>query len=73
MVFEYFNIAWPRAEGVPWYQDWAVLLMTGIIGVLGVLAYLLVRTKVLAAEDRLAADPTSVDWSATESGREESQ
>ena len=63
VVFEYFNIAWPRAEGVPWYQDWAVFVMTGIVGVLGVAAYLIVRPKVLAAEDRLVADPTSVDWS----------
>jgi amino acid transporter len=62
VVFEYFNIAWPRAEGVPWYQDWAVFLMTGIVGVLGVLAYMTVRTKVLVAEDRLDADPTSVHW-----------
>ena len=57
VVFEYFNIAWPRAEGVPWYQDWAVFVMTGIIGALGVLAYLSVRAKVHAAEDRLVADP----------------
>jgi amino acid transporter len=64
VVFEYFNIAWPRAEGVPWYQDWAVFVMTGIVGVLGVVTYLTVRTKVLAAEDRLEADPTSVHWSA---------
>ena len=63
VVFEYFNIAWPRAEGVPWYQDWAVFVMTGIVGVLGVAAYLIVRPKVVAAEDRLVADPTSVDWS----------
>ena len=63
VVFEYFNIAWPRAEGVPWYQDWAVFLMTGIIGALGVLAYLLVRPKVFAAEDRLEADPNAVHWS----------
>jgi hypothetical protein len=63
VVFEYFNIAWPRAEGVPWYQDWAVFLMTGIVGVLGILAYLTVRTKVIAAEDRLEADPTAVHWS----------
>jgi amino acid transporter len=62
VVFEYFNIAWPRAEGVPWYQDWAVFLMTGIVGVLGVVAYLIVRPKVLAAEDRLERDPTSVHW-----------
>jgi len=64
VVFEYFNIAWPRAEGVPWYQDWAVFVMTAIIGALGVLAYLTVRSKVIAAEDRLVADTTSVDWSA---------
>lgn len=66
VVFEYINIAWPRAEGVPWYQDWAVFLMTGIIGALGILAYLTVRTKVLAAEDRLEADPTSVHWTEEE-------
>jgi amino acid transporter len=65
VVFEYINIAWPRAEGVPWYQDWAVFVMTGIVGILGVAAYLIVRPKVLAAEDRLVADPTSVDWSDT--------
>jgi amino acid transporter len=62
-VFEYFNIAWPRAEGVPWYQDWAVFLMSGIVLALGILAYMTVRTKVLAAEDRLEADPTAVHWS----------
>ena len=63
VVFEYFNIAWPRAEGVPWYQDWAVFVMTGIVGVLGVLAYFSVRRKVIAAEDRLEADPDAVHWS----------
>jgi amino acid transporter len=63
LVFEYFNIGWPRAEGVPWYQDWAVFIMTGIVGALGVLAYLVVRRRVIAAEDRLEADPTTVHWS----------
>jgi amino acid transporter len=63
VVFEYINIAWPRAEGVPWYQDWAVFVMTGIVGVLGVIAYLTVRQKVHAAEDRLEADPDAVHWS----------
>ena len=66
VVFEYFNIAWPRAEGVPWYQDWAVFVMTGIIGALGVLAYMVVRPKVLAAEDRLEEDPSSVVWTTPE-------
>jgi amino acid transporter len=72
VVFEYINIAWPRAEGVPWYQDWAVFVMTGIVGALGVLAYLTVRPKVVAAEDRLVADPTSVDWSDTAAKAEDS-
>ena len=71
VVFEYFNIGWPRAEGVPWYQDWAVFVMTGIIGVIGVLAYLVVRPQVLAAEDRLLADSTSVDWSGPPAKQEE--
>ncbi len=70
VVFEYFNIAWPRAEGVPWYQDWAVFVMTGIVGVLGVVTYLIVRPQVLAAEDRLEADPTSVHWSADKTERQ---
>lgn len=70
VVFEYFNIAWPRAEGVPWYQDWAVFVMTGIIGALGVVAYLAVRPKVLAAEDRLEEDPTSVVWTTPEAETE---
>jgi amino acid transporter len=61
-VFEYFNIAWPRAEGVPWYQDWAVFLMSGIVIVLGIATYLWVRPKVLSAEDRLEEDDTSVQW-----------
>ena len=40
--------------------------MTGIVGALGVVAYLIVRPKVLAAEDRLVHDPSSVDWTAPE-------
>jgi amino acid transporter len=73
VVFEYINIAWPRAEGVPWYQDWAVLLMTGIVGVLGVVAYLFVRPQVLTAEDRLEEDPTSVHWSKPETAEPQPQ
>jgi amino acid transporter len=61
-VFEYINIAWPRAEGVPWYQDWAVLLMTGIVAALGILAYLPGRARLAAAEDRLEEDPDTVHW-----------
>jgi amino acid transporter len=61
-VFEYINIAWPRAEGVPWYQDWAVLLMTGIVAGLGILAYLPGRARLKAAEARLGDDPDAIHW-----------
>jgi amino acid transporter len=62
-VFEYLNIAWPRAVDVPWYQDWAVFVMTGIVLVLGVAVYLWVRPNVLSAENRLEDDETAVHWS----------
>jgi amino acid transporter len=61
-VFEYINIAWPRAVDVPWYQDWAVLLMTGIVAALGILAYIPGRSKMRAAEERLEAEPAAVHW-----------
>ena len=61
-VFEYINIAWPRAVDVPWYQDWAVFLMTGIVAVLGILAYLPGRSKMKAAEQRLEEDPSAIHW-----------
>jgi amino acid transporter len=65
-VFEYINIAWPRAVGVPWYQDWAVFVMTGIVAVLGVLAYLPGRKNMRAAEDRLEHDPSAIHWATPE-------
>ena len=61
-VFEYINIAWPRAVDVPWYQDWAVFLMTGIVAVLGILAYLPGRSKMKVAEERLEEDPSAIHW-----------
>jgi amino acid transporter len=63
-LFEYVNIAWPRAEGVPWYQDWAVVLMSGIVLALGVIVYLTIRSKLEAAEDRLEDDPNAIHWGA---------
>src|SRR3712207_7519880 len=58
-VFEYVNIGWPRAVDVPWYQDWAVFLMTAIVAVIGYLVYLSVRRQVTAAEDRRSEEHTS--------------
>lgn len=56
VVFELVNIAWPRAEGVPWYQDWGVIVMIVVVGMLGVVAYLPHRGRIRAAEAE-AAEP----------------
>ena len=63
-VFEYVNIAWPRLEGVPWYQDWAVLVMSGIVLGIGIVVFLTIRSKLDAAEDRLEDDPDAIHWGA---------
>jgi amino acid transporter len=46
LVFMFFNIAWPRATDLPWYQNWGVFIMVGVVGALGVLAYLPVRRTI---------------------------
>ncbi|CAA9232116.1 MAG: hypothetical protein AVDCRST_MAG52-1162 [uncultured Blastococcus sp.] len=52
VVFEYVNIAWPRLAGVPWYEEWAVLLITGIVLALGLVVYLPRRSLIRAADQR---------------------
>ncbi|CAM5552127.1 APC family permease [Streptomyces aurantiogriseus] len=37
VTFELVNIAWPRALNGVWYLDWGLLIMTGVLGVIGVL------------------------------------
>lgn len=39
LVFECINVAWPRFGALPWYQDYAVILMAGILGVLGIVLH----------------------------------
>lgn len=46
LVFMFFNIAWPRATDLPWYQNWGVFIMVVVVGALGVLAYLSVRRTI---------------------------
>jgi amino acid transporter len=36
IVFETINIGWPRSPEAPWYEDWAVPFMFGILAVGGV-------------------------------------
>jgi amino acid transporter len=53
VVFELINIAWPRATDLPWYQEYGVVLMIVVIGVLGLLAYLPGRATIRAADHKL--------------------
>jgi amino acid transporter len=54
-LFEFVNIAWPRATDLPWYQEYGVLLMVVVIGVLGLVVYASVRENVVIADRRLKA------------------
>jgi hypothetical protein len=40
IVFELINVWWPRSPSLPWYQNWGVLLVTVVLAILGVVAYL---------------------------------
>jgi amino acid transporter len=46
LVFELVNIAWPRAGDLPWYQNWGVVVMIAVVGLLGLLAYLPLRERI---------------------------
>jgi amino acid transporter len=55
-VFETINIAWPRAAvtGSAWYLQWAVLLVLALLLVAGGLVLMLVRPKMIVAQDNSA-------------------
>ena len=40
-AFELINVWWPRTPDLPWYQNYGVLLVTVILAVLGIIAYML--------------------------------
>lgn len=46
VLFETLNIAWPRYPNIPWYENWAVLLMVSFLGVVGGLLQLRMRRNV---------------------------
>ena len=37
IVFETVNIGWPRSTALPWYMNWAVVVMAFLIGALGII------------------------------------
>jgi amino acid transporter len=45
LIFELINIAWPRYPELVWYENWGVILMIVILGVIGVIAYVTVPQK----------------------------
>ena len=56
LVLELINIARP-VSNLPWYQDWGVLIMIGVLGVLGVAVdVLLTRRSPRALTDPVTAD-----------------
>jgi len=47
LIFESVNIVWPRpAEGVPWYLTWAMLLMTALLAVAGLVVFAVMRGRI---------------------------
>lgn len=48
IIAETINIAWPRdIEGQAWYLDWAMLLTTTALGVVGVVVYLRMKAQIM--------------------------
>lgn len=45
LVFELVNIAWPRYADLAWYENWGVILMIVILGIIGAVAYMTVPEK----------------------------
>ena len=46
LAFELTNIAWPRAADLPWYQNWGVVVMIVVVGILGLLTYVPLRERI---------------------------
>jgi amino acid transporter len=61
IIFETVNVAWPRTQpGQPWYINWASVLTTVVLAVVGVAIYLTVRRNIEApVGERFARDADS--------------
>jgi amino acid transporter len=47
IIFETVNVAWPRTQpGQPWYINWASVLTTVGLAILGLIIYLTVRRRI---------------------------
>jgi amino acid transporter len=64
IIFETVNVAWPRTQpGQPWFINWASVLTTVVLAVVGIATYLTVRRNIEApvgerfAQESDAASP----------------
>jgi amino acid transporter len=66
IIFETVNVAWPRTQpGQPWYINWASVLTTVVLAVVGVAIYLTVRRNIDAPVGERFAREADADASAT--------
>lgn len=56
IAVEIINVCWPRSPGLPWYQNWGVLVVGIGVAVTGVIAYFFAPRH----EGQLGAVPTGV-------------
>lgn len=56
LLFEIVNIAWPRATDLPWYENWGVVIMVVVLGLLGTISYLPLRGRIAALQDGLGQE-----------------
>jgi len=60
-VFELVNVWWPRSPDLPWYQNYGVLVVTVILGALGVIAFVLApRHEISSAPPSARQEPATV-------------
>jgi Amino acid permease len=62
LTFEAINIAWPRsalaAPGAPFWQVWAIVLISGVLGVVGLIYVVLRRPQDRVRESAAMGDLT---------------
>jgi amino acid transporter len=56
LIFEFINIAWPRTASLPWYENWAMVVGTVILGAVGGAYYLATRPDRKLAGTGIARD-----------------
>ena len=68
LLFAIVNIAWPRATELPWYQNWATVIMVAVLGAVGTAIFVPLRGPISRmgrgshqpSEDATEASPAGV-------------